>query len=83
MRKRKRTINVRVRDTAQTIKVMEGLGKLDMDLVAESHPGLVKVVVQASKEEMRELERKVRELAGGRNPHKLAEAKTSWCDHGA
>jgi hypothetical protein len=41
---------------------MGGLGKLEVDLVAESRPRAVKIEVFGSKDEARELERKVRGL---------------------
>jgi hypothetical protein len=62
MQKRKRTINVRVNDTSQLIALMDELGKLEVDLAAESRPRSVKIEVFGSKEEARELERKIREL---------------------
>lgn len=61
MQKRKRTINVRVKDTSQLIALMEELGKLEVDLAAESRPRAIKIEVFGSKEEARELERKIRE----------------------
>ena len=62
MQKRKRTINVRVKDTSQLIVLMEELGKLEVDLAAESRPRAIKIEVFGSKEETRELERKIREF---------------------
>ncbi len=62
MQKRRRTINVRVKDTSQLIALMEELGKLKVDLVAESRPRALKIEVFGSKEEARGLERKIREL---------------------
>jgi len=62
MQKRKRTINVRVKDSSQLIALMEELGKLEVDLAAESHPRAIKIEVFGSKEEARELERKIRGL---------------------
>jgi hypothetical protein len=41
---------------------MGGLGKLEVDLVAESRPRAVKIEVFGSKDEARELERKIREF---------------------
>ncbi len=60
MQKRKRTINVRVKDASQLVTLMEELGKLEVDLAAESRPRAVKIEVFSSKEEARELERKIR-----------------------
>ena len=73
MQKRKRTINVRVKDASQLIALMEELGKLEVDLAAESRPGAIKIELFGSKEEACELERKIRELLKTRNPHKSME----------
>jgi len=62
MEKQKRIINVRVKDTSQLIALMETLGKLDIDLIAESHPRAVKIEVFGSKEEARGLEHKIMEF---------------------
>jgi len=62
MQKRKRTINVRVKDASQLVVLMEELGKLEVDLAAESRPRAIKIEVFGSKEEARELERKIRGL---------------------
>ncbi len=62
MQKRKRTINVRVKDTSQLIALMDELGKLEVDLAAESRPKAIKIEVFGSKDEARELERKIMEL---------------------
>jgi len=62
MQKQKRIINVRVKDTSQLIALMEKLGKLDVDLIAESRPRAVKIEVFGSKEEARGLEHKIMEF---------------------
>ena len=62
MQKQKRIINVRVKDTSQLIALMEKLGKLDVDLIAESRPRAVKIEVFGSKEEVRGLEHKITEF---------------------
>jgi len=62
MQKQKRIINVRVKDASQLIALMEKLGKLEMDLVAESRPRAVKIEVFGSKEEARGLEYKIMEF---------------------
>lgn len=62
MQKRKRTINVRVKDDSQLIALMEELGKLEVDLAAESRPRAIKIEIFGSKEEARKLERKIRDL---------------------
>jgi len=68
MQKRKRTINVRVKDSSQLIALMEELGKLEVDMAAESRPRAIKIDVFGSKEEARELERKIRELLKNPQP---------------
>ncbi len=62
MQKQKRIINVRVKDASQLIALMEKLGKLEVDLVAESRPRAVKIEVFGSKEEVRGLEHKIMEF---------------------
>ncbi len=61
----KKTINVRVKNSVQVFELMKELGKVDVDLVAESRPGAVKIEVFSSKEKIRELERKIREIIRG------------------
>lgn len=73
MQKRKRTINVRVKDTSHLIALMEELGKLEVDLAAESRPRAIKIEIFGSKEAARELERKIGGLLKPRNPHKSME----------
>ena len=58
---------MRVKDTAQTLSLLERLGTLSVDLEAESRAGLVRIVVHGTKEEIRELEQKVREFIRGQN----------------
>lgn len=58
----KRVFNVRAKDTAQIIDLMRKLGTLNMELEAESKPGLVRIVVHGTKEEIREFELKVKEF---------------------
>jgi len=62
MQKQKRIINVRVKDASQLIALMEKLGKLEVDLVAESRPRAVKIELFGSKEEARGLEHKIMEF---------------------
>ncbi len=62
MQKQKRVINVRVKDASQLIALMEKLGKLEVDLVAESRPRAVKIEVFGSKEEARGVEHKIMEF---------------------
>jgi hypothetical protein len=57
--KRKHTLSVKVADTGQMVELMQELGKLNADIVAESRPGVVKIRLYGSKEEVRELRRKI------------------------
>ena len=66
MAKTKRTLNVRVKNTPQMLDLMKKLGTLDIDLEAESKPGLVRIVAHGTKEEIRNLELKIRELIGSK-----------------
>ena len=59
MSKLKHVLSVRVADTGQVIELMQALGKLDADIVAESRPGVVKIRIYGSKEEVRELKHKI------------------------
>lgn len=59
----KKTLNVRMKNSAQMLELMKELEKMDMDLVAESRPRAVKIEVFSSREKIRELERKLREIA--------------------
>ncbi len=71
MQKQKRVINVRVKDVSQLVTLMEKLGKLEVDLIAESRPRAVKIEVFSSKEEARELEHKIMGVSSKtRNHHK-------------
>jgi len=52
-------LSVKVADTGQVIELMQALGKLDADIVAEARPGVVKIRIYGSKEEVRELKHKI------------------------
>lgn len=62
----KRIFNVRVRDTAQLIDLMKKLGTLNVGLEAESRPGLVRIVVHGTEEEIRGFELKIKEFMSSR-----------------
>ena len=62
MQKLKKTINVRIKNSAQILELMRELEKMDVDLVAESRPRAVKIEVFSSREKIRELERKLRKI---------------------
>jgi len=55
----KHVLSVKVADTGQMVELMQALGKLDADIVAEARPGVVKIRLYGSKEEVRELKRKI------------------------
>ncbi len=57
---------MRVKDTNQMLDLMKKLGTFNMELEAESRPGLVRIVVHGTKEETRNLELKIRELIGSK-----------------
>ena len=62
MQKLKKTINVRIKNSAQMLELMKELEKVDVDLVAESRPRVIKIEVFSSREKIRELERKLRKI---------------------
>lgn len=62
MAKAKRTFNVRVKDTAQMLDLMKKLSTFNIELDAESRPGLVRIVSHGTSEEIKKLELKIREL---------------------
>lgn len=55
----KRTLSVKVADTGQMVELMQTLGKLNADIIAESRLGIVKISLYGSKEEVRELKHKI------------------------
>lgn len=55
----KRTLSVRVANTGQAVELMRVLGELDADIIAESRPGVVKIRIYGSKDEIRDLARKI------------------------
>jgi len=55
----KRVLSVKVADTGQAVEIMRALGELEADIIAESRPGIVKIRIYGSKEEVRDLTRKI------------------------
>ena len=60
--KHKRVFRLRVASTEKAFELMRALGELEAEVVAESHPGGVKVEVYGSPERIRELEREIANL---------------------
>lgn len=58
----KLVMNVPVRDTGQMLDLMKKLGTLEIDLEAESRPGLVRLVLHGSQTEVQALELEVKEF---------------------
>jgi hypothetical protein len=63
MARLKRVLSVKVADTGQAIEIMRALGELEANIVAESRPGIVKIRIYGSKEEVRDLTRKILVIA--------------------
>ena len=59
----KRTLSVKVANTGQSVELMRMLGELDADIIAESRPGVVKIRIYGSKDEIRDLSRKILAVA--------------------
>lgn len=59
MHRSKRTLSIRVASTKQMVELMKALGELDANLIAESHPGGVKIRIYGSKDEVRDLIHKI------------------------
>jgi hypothetical protein len=69
----KRTLTVRVANTGQAVELMRMLGELDADIIAESRPGVVKIRIYGSKDEIRDLARKISSVADAqqKSPSKI------------
>jgi hypothetical protein len=59
----KRTLSIKVANTGQAVELMRMLGELDADIIAESRPGVVKIRIFGSKDEIRNLARKILAVA--------------------
>jgi len=62
----KRVLSVKVADTRQAVEIMRALGELEADIIAESRPGVVKIRIYGSKEEVRDLTRKILAITSAR-----------------
>jgi len=58
----KRALNIRVSDTTQMVRLVEAISRINADLAIDARPGSVKVRIYGSKEEVREISRKIYEL---------------------
>ena len=58
----KRTINLPVKDTGHMLEIMKKLSTLDADLEAEARPKMIRIFACGTKEELRDLELKVKEF---------------------
>lgn len=65
MPKLKKVLNLRVKDTNQTIKLLQALNKMSLDVVADSRPGVVKIRIYGSREEVESAARKIAALGKG------------------
>jgi hypothetical protein len=55
----KRTLSIKVANTGQAVELMRMLSELDADIIAESRPGVVNIRIYGSKDEVRDLARKI------------------------
>lgn len=62
MTRTKRVLNVPVKDTAQMLDLMKRLGTLAADLEAVSRPGVVKIVLHGTSDEIKELKQKIKDF---------------------
>jgi hypothetical protein len=58
----KRKITLKAENVGRMVEILEKLGELDIDLDAEGRPGTITVVVQGSKEQVRQSIAKIRKL---------------------
>jgi len=66
MSRLKHVLSVKVADTWQAVEIMWALGELEADITAESRPGIVKIRIYGSKEEVRDLTRKILAITSAR-----------------
>lgn len=66
MSRLKRVLSVKVADTGQAVELMRALGELKADIIAESRLGIVKIRIYGSKEEVRDLARKILAITSAR-----------------
>lgn len=55
----KRVLNLRVADTKQMVWLVEAISELKADLAIDARPGNVKVRIYGSKDEIRDISRKI------------------------
>lgn len=58
----KRVFNLRTQDTREMLDLMEKLGKLNIDLEAESRPGLVRIVAHGTDEEIKKFGLEIKKI---------------------
>ncbi len=66
MQKLKRVLNVRVANTEQMLELLRVLSELNTDIIADSRPGSVKIRIYGSKDEIRDVTRKIRTLTSAK-----------------
>lgn len=64
MPKLKKVLNLRVKGTDQAIKLLQALSEMNLDVVADSRPGAVKIRIYGSREEVESAARKIAALVG-------------------
>jgi hypothetical protein len=62
MAAKKQVFNLRTRNTEEMLDLMEKLGKFNIDLEAESRPGLVRIVAHGTDEEIKKFELEIRKI---------------------
>jgi len=63
MPERKRVLNIRVADTKQMVRLVKEMSELNADLTIDADPVNVKVAIYGSKDEIRDISRKIMKLA--------------------
>ena len=59
---RKRIINLSVNGSDQMVKIVQGLSELKGDITADSTPSAIKITVYGTKDEVRDISRKIMEI---------------------
>jgi hypothetical protein len=63
MPERKRVLNIRVANTKQMVRLVKEMSELNVDLTINADPENVKVVIYGSKDEIRDISRKIMKIA--------------------
>jgi hypothetical protein len=63
MARYKRVLNLKLSGSDQTIKIVQALSELKADIVADSTPSSIKITIHGTKEEIRDISRKVIAIA--------------------